>query len=295
MSRWRSLIPLLIGCSLLTFAVTGYAASRAAYEEAEQSWAAPALKEWLDLGWLQGYPDGTIKLNEPVTKAELVSLMNRAFALTDTAPLSFQDVSTTDWFYTDFSKAVKAGYITDFEDGRIMPLQIISRQEAALMLASFVHLELPREKVPPFKDKDLILEADQGAVASLTEKGIIKGYPDGTFRPDDPVTRASAVFLIDAMLKSGIVNRTYSAPGIYGLDSAVETIYGNVTLSVPDITLRNMHIRGNVIIDGGSGDYHLIHVTVDGNILQGEGSPTVRLDDSTVLDNGGDPEEAAAR
>jgi S-layer homology domain. len=281
MRRWK-LLALLIGCCILTFAITGYAATRAAYEEADQSWAAPALKEWLDLGWLQGYLDGTIKPDQPVTRAEMISLMNRAFELSDTAPLSFQDVNTADWFYTDITKAVKAGYIND-GSGMLKPEQIITREEAALMLASIVHLDLPREKIPPFQDKDLIQEADWGAIATLAEKGIIKGYPDGTFRPNEPITRASAVVMIDTLLKSGVVNRSLFAPGAYGLDSAIETAYGNVTLTTPDITLRNMHIKGDLIIEGGSGDYHLIHIIVDGHtIIRGEGSPAIYVSDSSL-------------
>ncbi|MCM3627841.1 S-layer homology domain-containing protein [Paenibacillus glycanilyticus] len=291
MSRWKPLLPLLIGCSLLTFAVTGYAATRAAYEEADQSWAAPALKEWLDLGWLQGYLDGTIKPEQSVTRAEMISLLNRAFVLTDTAPLSFQDVTAADWFYTDISKAVKAGYIAGGE-GSIKPGQILTREEAALLLASVVHLELPREKKPPFKDKESILEANRGAIATLAEKGIIKGYPDGTFRPNEPVTRASAVVMIDTLLKSGIVNRSYAAPGTYGLESAVETVYGSVTLTAPDITLRDMHIKGNLVIEGGSGDYRLLHVVVEGHtIIRGKGSPALHLTDASLHEVVAQPEE----
>ncbi|SFF19563.1 S-layer homology domain-containing protein [Paenibacillus catalpae] len=294
MRRRKPLLALLIGCCLLTFAVTGYAATKAAYEEADQSWAAPALKAWLDLGWLQGYLDGTIKPEQPVTRAEMISLMNRAFELTDSAPLSFQDVTTNDWFYTDIAKAVEEGYISG-EDGALKPEQFITREEAALMLASIVHLELPREKAPPFQDKDLILEANRGAIATLAEKGIIKGYPDGTFRPTEPVTRASAVVMIDTLLRSGIVNRTYSAPGTYGLESVVETAYGNVTLKAADITLRYMHIKGNLIIEGGSGDYHLIHVIVDGHtIIQGDGSPAVHLSNASLHEALVQTEEGAA-
>ncbi len=266
MSRWKIVVPLLIGC-LFAFAITGYAASQAAYEEAEQSWAAPALKEWLDLGWLQGYPDGTIKPEMPVTRAEMVSMINRAFELSDTAPFFYQDVKTSDWFYTEIGKAVQAGYIPEGGNGRIRPEQIITREEAALMLATLVQLELPREQDTPFKDNDRIQEASRGAVANLAEKGIVQGYPDDTFRPDEPVTRASAVSMIDRLLKSGIVNRTYSAPGTYGLESAVETVYGDVTIAAPDVTLRDLHIKGNLIIKSGSEGYRLIDVTVDGDTI----------------------------
>lgn len=224
MSRRKPLLALLIGACLLTFAVTSYAATRAAYEEADRSWAAPELRNWLDLGWLQGYLDGTIKPEQPIARAEMISLLNRAFGMTDTAPLSFQDVAAADWFYTDIAKAVKAGYLTD-SSGALQPTQLITREEAALLLASVVHLELPREQTPPFRDKDLILEADRGAIAALAEKGILKGYPDGTFRPNEPITRVSAIVMIDKLLKSGLVNRSYSAPGTYGPESAVETAY----------------------------------------------------------------------
>ncbi|GLX69902.1 S-layer homology domain-containing protein [Paenibacillus glycanilyticus] len=206
MNRWKAAWTLLIGIGcLLAFALTGYAAApQSAYDEAEQSWAAPALKEWLDLGWLQGYPDGTLKPDLPVTRAEMVSMINRAFALTDTASFSYQDVRVSDWFYADFAKAVGAGYIPEGGNGSIRPQQIITREEAALMLATFVQLELPREKQTSFTDNDQIKEANQGAVANLAEKDIVRGYPDGSFHPTEPVTRASAVSMIDRLLKSGI-------------------------------------------------------------------------------------------
>ncbi|MFD0671075.1 S-layer homology domain-containing protein [Cohnella sp. GCM10027633] len=199
MGRLARRVGLLLVCGIAALALTGFAAPQRAYEEASRSWAAATLKEWLDRGWLQGYADGTIQADEPVTRAELATLINRAFGLTEKAEaLSYPDVRTEKWEYDEVAKGVRAGYAAGYADGEFKPGQAASRQEAAQWLANVLGLDPSRDDLFGFADAADVDDASRGAVAVLAAYGIVRGFPDGTFRPASPLSRASAIVMVDA-------------------------------------------------------------------------------------------------
>ncbi|MBB6671953.1 putative Ig domain-containing protein [Cohnella nanjingensis] len=205
MARWGSRLSFLLACSVLTFTLTGFAPPQKAYEEAGRSWASSTLKDWLDKGWLQGYADGTLLPDRIVSRAEFLTLVNRAFELTDAAGVSVGNLAAGRWYEAEIAKALKAGYVSGIDAGPAWPGQPVTRQEAALLLATLLNLDVGMAKASSFADASEIAVESSGAVALLVDKGILQGYADGTFRPTAPVTRASAVVMIDAARKAGRV------------------------------------------------------------------------------------------
>ncbi|MFC5529749.1 S-layer homology domain-containing protein [Cohnella yongneupensis] len=195
---------LLLVCCLIASLLTAFTAPQKTYEDARRSWAWATLKQWLDNGWLHGYADGMLRPEQPISRAEYAAIVNRAFGLSETSSVSYSDVKASDWYYDDIAKAVKAGYVIGFEDGSFKPGQAVNRQEAALILATFLRLDLSRDDVARFGDAADIDDASWGAVAVLLAQNLIQGFPDGTFRPKKPMTRASAIVMIDAAVRSGM-------------------------------------------------------------------------------------------
>ncbi|QHT58526.1 S-layer homology domain-containing protein [Paenibacillus lycopersici] len=209
MNRRSPNLAFLLACSLLAAlmnAVTGYAAApSAAHENDRPPWAGSRLEEGLSEGWLHGYADGTSRLGKSITRAEFVTFVNRAFALTASVPVASPDLHAGDWYAGEFAKAVKAGYI-DADGGELRPQQAVSREEAAVMIAALLKLDLTGTDVSAFKDGDAISGADRGAVAALLRKGILDDFTDGSagasFNPSEPLTRAGAVSMIYAARES---------------------------------------------------------------------------------------------
>ena len=89
--------------------------------------------------------------------------------------------------------------INGYPDGTFRPAQAVTRAEAAIMLGKALNLS-GSKRTTKFKDvaKDSVAS---GYIASATSKGIINGYNDGTFRPNDPITRGQMALLLQRAFK----------------------------------------------------------------------------------------------
>ena len=112
------------------------------------------MERWNARGILRGYPDGTLRPDGLITRAEFAALLNRTFGFTESVPTGFSDVSDTDWFRADFEKALAAGYMEGYPDGTAKPNNY-TRQEASLVLARLLALGQNAE-IYYFSDYDSI-------------------------------------------------------------------------------------------------------------------------------------------
>ncbi len=173
-------------------------ADAAAFSDTSGHWAEAAIEQAAKSGYIKGYPEGTFRPDQRVSRAEFVAVLNAAFGVpkaTSTA-ISFKDVSAKDWFAEAVRSAVAAGYASGYPDGTFRPYQSVTRVEAAVFLARV--LNISGNAALKFADASQIDEWARPAVAALVEKGVLSGYPDGTFRPQRPITRAEAVVLVNS-------------------------------------------------------------------------------------------------
>lgn len=217
-----------------------------------------------------------------------MALANRAFGFTEEAAVAFHDVREEDWFAPVVGRAVAAGYIQGNEDGSVKPLQEVRRQETALMLHRILELEPGPWSSADFTDADAIADWSRGAVGALVERGILSGYPDGSFRPDGGVTRAEAVTLLDRAVREAhaepiVLGR---AGQTFGPETGLRRIGGDVIVAAPDIVLRNLVIEGDLVIadEVGEGEAELRQVEVRGVMMvHGGGSESIHLYDSNAV------------
>ncbi|MHB8157689.1 MAG: S-layer homology domain-containing protein, partial [Desulfocucumaceae bacterium] len=248
-------------------------------------WAAKQINDWVSQGLAKGYSDGSFKPDSTITRAEYITLVNKAFGFSQSAQASFSDVRSTDWFAGEIAKAKAAGYISGYEDGTIKPNNQISRQEAAAMLAKVLKLNTSDlDVVNKFKDGKGIPRWSRGSVGAVVVKGCMNGYPDQTYQPEKAITRAEAISTLDRA-KSQTKTVTYSKAGTYGPASGTEAVDGNVSITVADVNLQNMIINGDLLVAEGVGDgnVHLKNVTVKGATnIKGGGAHSVTLEDCTL-------------
>lgn len=195
MSRRSSLtaiiVVLIIGALLIPTPV-----AQAAYSDLPPDhWALAELADLLTRGIISGYPDGTVRPDAPITRAEFVALINRTAHVTaQTYEGGFPDVTATDWFASGVAAATKIGYIRGDDQGRFLPNQPLTRYEAAVIIDRI--LGLPEAAAPSYTDAADIPSWAAGSVAAVSAAGYLKGYPDGSFSGQNRITRAEAAVLI---------------------------------------------------------------------------------------------------
>ncbi|MEL7563659.1 MAG: S-layer homology domain-containing protein [Dehalobacterium sp.] len=144
-----------------------------------------------------GYGDGLFGPDDPVTRAQLTAMLNRALSLTyDVAKPQFSDVTAGYWAYADISAAKGAALVAGFPDGTFRPEKYVTRAELAAIFNRAFNLPYPTSGTS-FSDlgQSGFAWAD-ASIISLARNGIAGGYPGGLFRPEKTVTRAEvAVFL----------------------------------------------------------------------------------------------------
>lgn len=79
------------------FLFLGAGASFAQPPDIQGHWAEKQINGWIDKGLAKGYPDGSFKPDYSITRAEFITLVNKSFGFTGSAPVHFTDVSSTDW------------------------------------------------------------------------------------------------------------------------------------------------------------------------------------------------------
>ncbi len=251
-------------------------------------WAQSELEKWLAEGKLKGYADGSVHPNEPVKRSELAALINRAFGLQGDAAAGFKDIKPGSWEYSAVATAVYAGYAGGYEDGTFRPSAKVTRQEAAVMLASASGSKGGAEAPAAFADADKLAFWSRAAVSSLVSQGVLNGYKDGTFRPGGNLTRAEAVVAIGkaAQAAEAAKGTLYSSEGAYGPLAGIRTLKGDVSVTAPGVTIRNTVVEGDLVLGEGigEGDVFLAGVTVKGTTyVRGGGVHSVHIQNGTLF------------
>ncbi len=162
-------------------------------------WAEPALDTLLGADVVNGYPDGSFQPAQPVTRAEFIKMMALSLGLTpSTTPPPFTDVAPGDWFAGWVGAAVQAGLIQGVAPGTFAPDQALTRDQMAVLLARA--LKLQGGSAPTFSDASQVQGWAEASLAADIRARLLTGYPDGTFRPLDPSSRAESAQVLAALI-----------------------------------------------------------------------------------------------
>ena len=101
----------------------------------------PYMKKMEELGLLQGDADGDLRPGDPITRAEFVTIINRAFGYRSAGGHPFRDVPGTAWYAEDVDIGYTEGYITGTSPTAFSPNLSITREEAAFILAKNLMME----------------------------------------------------------------------------------------------------------------------------------------------------------
>lgn len=200
------------------------------------NWAFSQIFYLVDKGVVAGYADGTFRPNNPISRAEFITITNRAFGFANTSAIQYTDVRNSDWFYGEIAKAKAAGYIAGFSDGSMRPNSQISRQEVAAIMARVLNLDTTVPGELSFVDADSIPDWSRNAIAAMVKGGYISGYPDGKFRPTNAISRAEAAVIISLSIGNRVAVTGISLDKAAAVVAEGESIALTATITPSDAT-----------------------------------------------------------
>lgn len=162
-------------------------------------WAEDVITKWIEKGLASGYSDGTFRANASISRAEFMKLVNNAFKLTQEAEIDYTDVTEGKWYVNTIKIAKAAGYINGYQDGTVRPDAPITREEAATIITKITNLSLNEKAIEGFKDKDQI-KWSKGYIGAVTTAKYMVGFPDGTFKPLNNITRGEAIYALNNII-----------------------------------------------------------------------------------------------
>lgn len=256
----------LIGAMLLS--TNAFAAVPSDFSDFPTDWSAPAMTHAVQNGLLNG-SDGKILPKGLLTRAQMATMVNRAFASSAKASLtSFTDMFPGVWHYDEMAKSVQMGAFQG-ADGKLSPNDPITREQAFAVLArAFGLADGKASSLDKFSDGAQVSSWAKGAVAALVEQGYVSGA-DGALNPQSYITRAEFAQVMDALVAA------------YGdQDLKDQTVEGNLILRSNN-TLENVTVKGDLILADGVSAASLKNVTVTGRLVVRGGTDGVSLTKST--------------
>ena len=151
--------------------------------------------------YIIGYEDGTVRPQANITRAEVATIFFRLLtddsrAINKTSENPFSDVHAGQWYNNAISTLANMKILNGYKDGTFRPNQPITRAEMATIISAFANLT---ENTKTFTD----IEGHwaQKYIELAAGNGWITGYEDGTFRPNNEITRAETMTMINRVMK----------------------------------------------------------------------------------------------
>ncbi len=232
----------------------------AAFSDMPDGEKGAVIERAVENGLLTGFEDGTVRPDEPITRAQMATIMSRALNATTEADLSaFGDVNEGDWYYSAMAKAV---FMEAFKgDGaNLNPNNNITRQEAMLVLSRIFDMPFSTmEVIDTFEDGNKVSVWAKNEVSRVITEGYIK--TGGTLRPLDPMTRYEFAELIDS-----IVTTYIKEDGEYSAEDIPE---GNILIQANDVVLNGVKNDRIFISDGTAGKVTLKECEIQRIVVRG--------------------------
>lgn len=240
-------------------ATMAFAAVPSDFTDIPSDWSKTAIENAITNGLLNG-SNGKINAGANLTRAEMCAIIARAAKAQNGANISFTDVAASDWFYNEVAKAV--GMEVFFGSGaKANPKAPITREETMAIVARFLKLDnvSTAAELGKFSDAANVSAWAKDSVAAMINSGYITGS-NGKINPKANITRAEFAAIMDRVVTTYISDAKTVTENLG--NTMINTIGGGVTLS-------NITIDGDLIIgDGvGTGIITLNNVKITGRLL----------------------------
>ncbi|YAF93812.1 MAG: DUF1565 domain-containing protein [Nodularia sp. CChRGM 3473] len=173
----------------------------------EGYWAKAYIEALASQNIIAGFPDGTFKPNDPVTRAQFATIITKALTPpVKRASTNFRDVASNFWAYAAIQSAYRSEFLAGYPDGTFKPQQQIPRVQALVSLANGLGLTADNQNaLSLYTDAAQIPNYAIGPVAAATTKQLVINYPTARqLNPNRAATRAEiAAFVYQALVNAG--------------------------------------------------------------------------------------------
>ena len=152
------------------------------------------------IAYIQGYEDGSFRPSNSLTRAEAAVILSKILTTqmeNKTYTSKFSDVNPSDWYGNYVCFLTEQGIIDGYTDGTFRPDASITRAELVALVAKALNI---KDGLYTNYFSDTAGMWASNAISAINSFGWIKGYSDGTFRPDANITRAETTVFLNAVL-----------------------------------------------------------------------------------------------
>ncbi|MGB8957118.1 MAG: Ig-like domain-containing protein, partial [Tumebacillaceae bacterium] len=183
--------------------------------------------------YISGYPDGTFHPSDNITRAEMASMIARQMELQhpEGANDRYSDVSSSHWASQAVLQLSAAGILAGDVNGTFRPEQPLTRAEMAVIAAKLKKLDLTGA---PSTFSDTQGHWAAAMIAAVQKAGLMAGFEDGTFRPEQTLTRAEA---------TAVLNRLFGRPALHNQERSTWPDVSLNDWASPDIESASSDIR----------------------------------------------------
>ena len=208
----KKIISGLLAVMLLCTMIPAAFAAKTFSDVPDGKWFSEGVKYCAEKGYVDGYPDGTFRPSNKITRAEMAVIMSNVLGLKEAAKNDFKDVPSGKWFTEPILKCVKAGVISGYGKGYFGPNDKVTREMAAVILAKALKVH-PSPSPSYFEDESSISKWAKGSVAMMRNKGLIEGMGDNKFAPKEEVTRGQVCTILGTASKDNVASPDTSTTG----------------------------------------------------------------------------------
>ncbi|MGN0164258.1 MAG: S-layer homology domain-containing protein [Candidatus Ornithomonoglobus sp.] len=250
----------VLSCAAAMALCMGIGVSASAFSDMPDGEMGEALQRAVDVGLMNGVTDDLIKPNDNITRAQMATIIVRAFGATDTSSTKFNDVAADAWYAQDVLKAVAMGAFEGDDDNNFNPENNITFQETYIVLSRMFGFE-PYELRYSDGTTALVGDCDESVLSSFSDRDKVaawaKNYAkyivgnggwtgiDGMLKPTDAITRGEFAMVMDKIVDSYVDDQA-AADALKGKE-----ISGAVLVRKGGITVDGLNTDGNFIITQG--------------------------------------------
>lgn len=229
-----------------------------AFLDVDGHWAEKSIQKAEEMKIINGYEDNNFMPDSYMTRAELVTVINRILGIQTETDKYIPDVTRQDWFHGEIRKAISFGIIKGDENGYIRPNDYVTREEAAvIMCRAFCSQVSNSSDTLNFKDDDIISEWAKNDISTFVKKGYMTGYLDGELKPRNSITRAEVVTILGRIIEGKISTSVID-----------EKFNGNWLINGKNVQLKNVEIFGDLIIgEVADSSVYLSNVIINKNLV----------------------------
>ena len=258
----------------------GASAAEPTYGDTAGHWAEAAIERWSGYGIIQG-SNGKFDPDGQLTCAQLATILARLLKLPAAKDAGFIDNPADAWYFDAINRCAAAGILKGNSDGTVTPNASITRERAMVMLARALGIEpLSRPGLSRYADAAQVSPYAQGYLAALIEAGIVGGVTADRLAPQDNITRAATVTILDRAIKTYADKAGAAVSANGGLVLVVAddvTVSGTIgRLLVPTdnivVTVSGSKNIGSIAITGNHSTVILDNATADDVTISGVGS-----------------------